>query len=198
MREGYIRVPEQSLSVPLPLLLFPGVQGHLCSQTQQYLLLERSVTPQPQTPGPGKRGRGWGPEPRRRRASAAGGRGGKGGGAPSGRAPPPPPPPPPRQQRAARARVYVPRGAADVTAEWQHCGDAETGGLGVCFLVPAGSARSRGGREAAGRSAPASGGRAPQRLCTQLRGLAQAGPAAQGPALPQRAACKQIRPHVTM
>ncbi|KAM7321019.1 hypothetical protein ACRRTK_020272 [Alexandromys fortis] len=66
------------------------------------------------------------------------------------------PPPPPRQQRAARARVYVPRGAADVTAEWQHCGDAETQSLGVGSLVPAGSARSAGGRAAAGRSAPAS------------------------------------------
>lgn len=65
------------------------------------------------------------------------------------------PPPPPRQQRAARARVYVPRGAADVTAEWQHCGDAETQSLGVGSLVPAGLARSAGGRAAAGQAARA-------------------------------------------
>lgn len=68
---------------------------------------------------------------------------------------PPPPPPPPRQQRAARARVYVPRGAADVTAEWQHCGGAETRGLGIaCVLILAGSPLSAGGKRGGGEVGP--------------------------------------------
>jgi hypothetical protein len=105
--------------------------------------------------GPGKRGQGWGQERGGAQARLEGRGGGRGAAGRAGRAPPLPLPllPPPRQQRAARARVYVPRGAADVTAEWQHCGDAETSALGVCFLVLvlAGWALLAGGRGAAGR-----------------------------------------------
>lgn len=66
-------------------------------------------------------------------------------------------PPPPRHQRAARARVYVPRGAATSAAEWQHCGDTEAQSLGDASLRHAGSSGS-GRRGGAGRSARASGG----------------------------------------
>ncbi|CAO2592967.1 hypothetical protein LEMLEM_LOCUS7039 [Lemmus lemmus] len=161
------------------------VQAHLCLPGGQPAGLQGSSRS-------GRRRRGSG-QARGRAQALLGDAEGRGAAARARRAPPPPP----RQQRAARARVYVPRGAADVTAEWQHCGDAETQSLGVGSLVPAGSARSAGGRAAAGRSARAS---ADARLSTSRssRGLTQDSPAALGPALPQRAACKQIRPHVTM
>jgi hypothetical protein len=81
VKEGYIKVLEQSLRVPLPLLLLPGVQSNLCGRAHQSLILQKSVIPQPQTPGREKGGRAGA---RNAAARRRGWRDAEGGGAPPG------------------------------------------------------------------------------------------------------------------
>lgn len=169
----------------------------------------------PQTPQPA--GGGGGPQGGKGgSAEPAGGAGRRRGAAPA-RAGGVCAPPPPRHQRAARAGVYVPRGAADVSSrmltlwryrssEWRrrvHPSDSSArSGRGGGGEIGPGERRRRTHR----RPPPPAGLPGPAGPASSLPGAADAVPrprAADGRtggrgALPQRGACKQIRLHVTM